>query len=198
MSAPLPIRPPDPARPPGPAAPGAQASVRITVMQGQAQASADPAVEMGTVLGSCVATCLYDPRARVGGMNHFLLAEPPEHAERSAFDRDYGLYLMELLVNEMLQLGASKGRMKGRLYGGANINPDLAPIGSANAAFAREFLRREGIEQVYEDLEGRNARRIQFRPVSGLVRCRLVARDAAPTQKPLARPQSAIGTVELF
>jgi chemotaxis protein CheD len=131
-------------------------------------------------------------------MNHFLLAEPPEHAREHSFDRDYGLYLMELLVNEMLQLGARKSRMKGRLYGGANINPDLAPIGSVNAAFAREFLRREGIEKVFEDLEGKQARRIHFRPASGLVRCRTVAREAAPTQKPHARPQSAIGTVELF
>ncbi|MEE4207136.1 MAG: chemotaxis protein CheD [Erythrobacter sp.] len=189
MSAPLEI--PSPALETG-------APVRLTILQGQARASADPAVEMGTVLGSCVATCLFDPRARIGGMNHFLLAEPPEHADRVSFDRDYGLFLMELLVNEMLQLGASKSRMKGRLYGGANINPDLAPIGSANAAFAREFLRREGIEQVHEDLEGRHARRIQFRPACGLVRCRVVASAAAPTQKPLARPQSAIGTVELF
>lgn len=178
--------------------PASRSPVRLTILQGQAKASADPAVEMGTVLGSCVATCLYDPRARIGGMNHFLLSEPPAHARSSSFDRDYGLYLMELLVNEMLQMGAAKNRMKGRLYGGANINPDLAPIGSANAAFAREFLRREGIEQVHEDLEGRHARRIQFRPASGLVRWRVVSREAAPTQKPLARPQSAIGTVELF
>jgi len=176
----------------------AHSPIRLTIMQGQARASGDRAVEMGTVLGSCVATCLYDPRAKVGGMNHFLLAEPPEHADRASFDRDYGLFLMELLVNEMIQLGAAKSGMKGRLYGGANINPDLAPIGSANAAFARDFLRREGIEQVHEDLEGRHARRIHFRPASGLVRCRVVARDAAPTQKPLARPQSAVGTVELF
>lgn len=171
---------------------------RVTILQGQARASGDANIEMGTILGSCVATCLYDPEARIGGMNHFLLAEPPKHARSDGFDADYGLYLMELLINEMLQLGASKTRMKGRLYGGANINPDLAPIGHANAAFAREFLRREGIPKVFEDLEGTHARRIQFRPASGLVRSRAVASEAALTQKPLGRPQSAIGTVELF
>ena len=53
------------------------APIRITILQGEAKASTDPRVEMGTILGSCVATCLFDPVARVGGMNHFLLAEPP-------------------------------------------------------------------------------------------------------------------------
>lgn len=175
-----------------------QRLIRITVVQGQARASADPSVEMNTILGSCVATCLFDPVARIGGMNHFLLAEPPKSAAADSFDSNYGLYLMELLVNEMLQLGAVKSRLKGRLYGGANINPDLGAIGSANAAFARDFLSREGIEKVFEDLEGARARRIQFRPASGLVRCREVAPVAAPTDKPLVRPQSALGNVELF
>lgn len=172
--------------------------VRMTIVQGEAKASTDPRVEMSTILGSCVATCLFDPVARVGGMNHFLLAEPPAHVRNQAFDSDYGLFLMELLVNEMLALGAHKGRMRARLYGGANLNPDLSPIGTANAAFARQFLERENIPKVFEDLEGTQARRIQFRPASGQVRARLVPAETAPTQKPLGRPQSALGTVELF
>ena len=130
------------------------AVVRVTIVQGEAKASASPQVEMSTILGSCVATCLFDPVARVGGMNHFLLAEPPSHVRNQAFDSDYGLFLMELLINEMLGLGAHKKRMRARLYGGANLNPDLSPIGTANAAFARLFLRREAIPCVFEDLEG--------------------------------------------
>jgi chemotaxis protein CheD len=173
-------------------------SVRITIVQGEAKASTDPRVEMSTILGSCVATCLFDPVARVGGMNHFLLAEPPAHVRTASFDSDYGLFLMELLVNEMLGLGARKSRMRARLYGGANLNPDLSPIGTANAAFARQFLEREGIPKVFEDLEGTLARRIQFRPASGQVRARRVPSDVAPREKPLGRPQSALGTVELF
>ncbi len=188
------------ALPPVPHAAGKQAAevIRMTIVQGEARASADPRVEMSTILGSCVATCLFDPVARIGGMNHFLLAEPPAHARRATFDSDYGLFLMELLINEMLGLGAIKSRMRARLYGGANLNPDLSPIGTANAAFARHFLEREGIPKVFEDLEGNQARRIQFRPAGGQVRARLVPADTAPTQKPLARPQSALGTVELF
>lgn len=182
---------------PLPAPPGGT-PLRITILQGEAKASNDPRVEMSTILGSCVATCLFDPVARVGGMNHFLLAEPPAHVCNQQFDSDYGLFLMELLINEMLGLGALRSRMRARLYGGANLNPDLAPIGTANAAFARQFLEREGIPKVFEDLEGNQARRIRFRPVSGQVSARSVAAETAPTQKPLGRPQSALGAVELF
>ncbi|WP_379551555.1 chemotaxis protein CheD [Qipengyuania sp. DGS5-3] len=171
---------------------------RITVMQGEVKVSGDHDVELTTVLGSCVATCLFDPVAKIGGMNHFLLAEPPSGADRATFDEHYGLFLMELLVNEMLKLGSSKDRMKARLYGGANINTALSPIGSANAAFARQFLRDEGIEQSFEDLEGQHARRLHFRPVSGLVRCRNAGAAPEATQKPLVRPQAALGDVELF
>jgi len=149
-------------------------SNRITILQGEAKASADPAVE------------------------HFLLAEPPSHQSRATFDEHYGLFLMELLINEMISLGATKHRMKARLYGGANIRHGLAQIGSANAAFARTFLLDEGIALAYEDLEGRSARRVHFLPSSGRVRCRATIGEPIPTQTPIKRPQSATGDVELF
>lgn len=180
----------------------AAAGQRLTIMQGEARASTDPDLTMTTILGSCVATCLYDPVARVGGMNHFLLAEPPDARRVEGFASDYGLFLMELLINEMLKLGAVKSRMKARLYGGANMNPDLAPIGSGNAAFARAFLAAEGIPKVHEDLEGSHARRVEFRPASGLVRARIVQAEipppALPTHKPRVAQQSGFGAVELF
>lgn len=171
---------------------------RVTVMQGEAKASREAGLEFTTVLGSCVATCLFDPVARIGGMNHFLLAEPPSHRDRSVFDEHYGLFLMELLINEMLSLGATKSRLKARLYGGANMRDGLGPIGTANAAFARDFLHVEGIPVAFEDLGGRSARRVHFLPASGMVRCRSAVGEAKPMQKPLSRPQSAIGDVELF
>jgi chemotaxis protein CheD len=96
------------------------------------------------VLGSCVATCLFDPEARVGGMNHFLLAEPPASSSATEIDEHYGVFLMELLINQMLARGAPS-RLRAHLYGGANMRSGMAQIGSRNAEFARRFLRREGI-----------------------------------------------------
>lgn len=171
---------------------------RVTVMQGQALASNDAGLEYSTVLGSCVAMCVYDPEARVGGMNHFLLSEPPAGLPDTAVDEHYGVYLMELLVNEMLARGARKSKLKAHLYGGANVNRNMMRIGTANAEFARGFLAREGIALVREDLGGTSARRVDFRPASGQVRCRTVEDRLAPPVQPTARPAKASGEVELF
>ena len=171
---------------------------RITVMQGQALASASPSIEYSTVLGSCVATCLYDPQSKVGGMNHFLLSEPPANAPGTQIDEHYGVYLMELLVNQMLSRGARKSNLKAHLYGGANVNRNMMRSGTMNAEFAREFLRREGIALMREDLGGTNARRIDFRPASGQVRLRTVEDRFAPPVKPTQSPVVTRGDVELF
>lgn len=171
---------------------------RVTVMQGQALATGDAATEYSTVLGSCVATCLFDPEARVGGMNHFLLSEPPAGCGNATVDEHYGVYLMELLVNTMLGKGARKSRLKAHLYGGANVNRNMMRIGTANAEFARAFLVREGIELVREDLGGTCARRVDFRPASGQVRCRTVEDRLAPPVQPTSRPDKSTGDVELF
>ncbi len=178
--------------------PGAPPLERITVMQGQALASASPSVEYSTVLGSCVATCLYDPHSRVGGMNHFLLSEPPANVPGTQIDEHYGVYLMELLVNQMLAHGARKANLKAHLYGGANVNRNMMRIGTMNAEFARGFLQREGIALVREDMGGTSARRVDFRPASGQVRLRTVEDRFAPPVQPTPRPAVARGDVELF
>lgn len=171
---------------------------RITVLQGQVRVSGDARVELGTVLGSCVAACLFDPVAQVGGMNHFLLAEPPTSHDPGEIDVHYGVYLMELLINEMLAQGAIKQRIRAHLYGGANLRAGMAPIGSANAAFARTFLEQERIQLMREDLGDKCARRVDFRPATGQVRCRKVENTLAPDQKPATRSDRSSGDVELF
>lgn len=171
---------------------------RITVMQGQAPVSGDPGVEFTTVLGSCVATCLYDPEIRLGGMNHFLLAEPAASIEPGKADVHYGIYLMEMLINAMIRNGASKARLRAHLYGGANLHLGMARIGTMNADFARAFLVRERIPLTREDLGGNSARRVDFRPATGQVRCRTVAPALVSETKPTPRPHRAVGEVELF
>ena len=176
----------------------APAMNRITVMQGQARVSNDPLVELTTVLGSCVATCLYDAEARLGGMNHFLLAEPPASHSDCVVDEHYGVYLMELLINEMLKNGAIKSRLRAHLYGGSNLRAGMMPIGSANANFACTFLEREGIPLVKSDLGSNTARRVDFRPAAGKARCRIVEAAIVPETRPAPRPAASSGDIELF
>ncbi|MET0366232.1 MAG: chemotaxis protein CheD [Sphingobium sp.] len=170
--------------------------VRVTVMQGMVETSADQEVVLTTVLGSCIAACLFDPIARVGGMNHFLLAEPSSSTINA--DTHYGIYLMELLVNTMLKQGASKSRMKAHIYGGGNIHKNMQPIGQRNSELAERFLNTENIMITHRDTGGTNARRVDFLAASGKARCRHVDGSAAPAAKPTIVPAKSVGDVEFF
>src|SRR5580692_5502055 len=98
-------------------------SARIHLIQGDCRVTADPEVIMTTVLGSCIATCMRDPVAMVGGMNHFLLPEG-QGTDRPTSMR-YGAHAMELLVNALLTLGARRERLEAKLFGGARMTDGL-------------------------------------------------------------------------
>jgi chemotaxis protein CheD len=93
-----------------------------------------------TLLGSCVAVCLYDPKLRLAGMNHFLL---PSRTKTAGDDTDVilaGDYSMEVLLNTMLNKGAAKQRIVAKAFGGGTIVTSiLMAIGQRNAD-----LRRNG------------------------------------------------------
>jgi chemotaxis protein CheD len=168
---------------------------RINIVQGEYHVSAAPDVAITTLLGSCVAACITDPVARVGGMNHFLL--PGEDAASPLMAR-HGVHLMELLINGLLKAGASRQRLEAKLFGGARTMNVSGAFGAANARFAQEFLRREGIAITGGSLGGETGRRIQFWPATGRVRQMLVRAVEEP-QRPrsVALPKHA-GELELF
>jgi chemotaxis protein CheD len=130
-----------------------------------------------TILGSCIATCIRDPVAGVGGMNHFLLPDS-KGGDREA--RCYGVNAMELLINDILKHGGERSRLQAKLFGGANVVSALRDVGTRNAQFARKFLSDEGIPVLGGDTGGSFARRIQFMPVSGRAR-QAVVRGAEMT-----------------
>lgn len=171
---------------------------RVHIIQGEYNVSDDPGVVLTTLLGSCVAACLRDPVAGVGGINHFLLPGQEDGAQRSA-DETYGVHLMELLVNGLLRRGARRERLEGKLFGGARTMDGLADIGARNAAFAERFLRHEGIRMSGGSLRGEHGRRIQFWPVSGRARQAFLTPMQTPAAEavPAARAASG-GAVEFF
>lgn len=126
---------------------------------------------MNTTLGSCIAACLWDSETRVGGMNHFLLPRGGEESTR------YGLYAMEVLINELIRLGATRGRITAKIFGGGQLVPamQLMNIGERNAAFVFDFLKIECIPVVSHDVMGPHARRVCFFPDSGRVLVRRLA-----------------------
>lgn len=174
---------------------------KVAVIQGEYRVIDDPNVVLTTVLGSCVAACLRDPVAGVGGMNHFLLANASDGRNGSDQVR-YGAYAMELLINDLLKRGARRDRLEAKLFGGAKLFDTLQDIGDGNASFAEQFMRDEGIPVSSSSLRGRSARRVEFWPVSGRVRQRMVEdRSVVEQETRLVRrpaPVVDMGSVELF
>jgi chemotaxis protein CheD len=170
-------------------------SHRINIVQGEYHVSTADDVSITTLLGSCVAACINDPIARVGGMNHFLL---PGEDTASPLVARHGVHLMELLINGLLKKGAMRPRLEAKLFGGARTMRGLGDFGLANARFAQEFLRREGIPIVGGSLGGETGRRIQFWPATGRARQKMVRASDEPLHSLPGLPANTGGELELF
>jgi chemotaxis protein CheD len=171
---------------------------KIHVIQGEHAVSRDPTMTMTTVLGSCVAACLYDVEAGVGGMNHFLLAESADGVRLEDEAMRYGAYAMEILINDLMKQGARRDRLEAKLFGGGKLFDALNDVGAANAGFARRFLEAEGIPLAGASLGGRQARRVEFWPTTGRARQREVDQHIEPPVSRRAVAPPADGGVELF
>lgn len=140
-----------------------------TVHQGECHVSDQPELTLSTVLGSCISACVRDRVARIGGMNHFLLAEQSGTSrDRYGASARYGAFAMEQLINTVLGRGTrDKTNLEIKIFGGGNINASLTDIGAKNIEFVHDFLANEGYVVTGEDVGGTYARRVLFKPQSG-------------------------------
>ncbi|MBV8501551.1 MAG: chemoreceptor glutamine deamidase CheD [Paucibacter sp.] len=155
-----------------------------------------------TTLGSCIAACLWDRTAQIGGMNHFMLPEGSGDSGR------YGSFAMELLINEMMKRGANKSRMEAKIFGGGAVISGMNTInvGERNTNFVIDYLKTERIPIVSKDVMDVYPRKVCFLPHSGKAMVKrlaptntdaLVQQDRAAAQK--AQPVvSTGGSIDLF
>lgn len=143
---------------------------RIVIDPGEYYVSRKQEV-ISTLLGSCVAACLYDPVNRVFGMNHFLLAHR-HYAQNvpiiQSEEGRYGIYAMELLINALMKQGANKLNLKAKCFGGGNVlklredKENQKTVGDVNVEFIKEFLKNEKIPIVSSSLGGNHGRNVHF------------------------------------
>lgn len=122
-----------------------------------------------TVLGSCVAACLHDPVARLGGMNHFMLPDTTQDESIVSHPMRYGVYAMELLINDLLRRGGRRERLQAKVVGGGNVlrGYGAGTVGERNASFVMRFLQTEGIRVAGHDLLNQYPRKVYYFPISG-------------------------------
>ena len=138
---------------------------------------------ISTLLGSCIAACLYDPRNSLIGMNHFMLIhtryskDMPIHISEAG---RYGIQGMELLINEMMGKGTNRQLLRAKVFGGATLTHREAEgsnffcLGEVNCKFIREYLESENIPIEEEDLGGSFGREIHFSNGDFAVDCRKI------------------------
>jgi chemotaxis protein CheD len=145
----------------------------VTIHPGEFFATRDETI-ISTVLGSCIAVALYDPVSQAGGLNHFML---PGEMEPDDLTRDpnakYGMWAMELLVNELMKLGVRRGDIKAKVFGGGAVlrflDGSVSRIPQSNIDFAFEYLEKEGIPILASDVGGREPRKVFLFPRTGKV-----------------------------
>jgi chemotaxis protein CheD len=126
-----------------------------------------------TVLGSCVCACLRDKVSGIGGMNHFML--PDSGQDRSnplGESARYGIYAMEVLINQLLKMGAKRSNFEAKVFGGAAVLRGFTVnnVGESNAEFVLNYLNTEKIFIAAQDLLGDYPRKVYYFPHTGLVR----------------------------
>jgi len=168
------VRPRAPSRPPRgasrpPRAPSRppDGTLEVNIQSGGVHATAKP-TRIGTILGSCVSACLYDPVTRVGGMNHFML---PQGTDDEMPTR-YGIHAMEMLINALLKLGAHRENLVAKIFGASNVIANLGGVDGVaqrNANFVETFLADERIPVLARKLGGSLGLRVRFETATGRV-----------------------------
>lgn len=167
---------------------------------------------LSTLLGSCVTVCLFDPTAKLGGINHFMLPNIQRSQHGDVDSLLSGDFAMEALLNALLAQGARKTRIQAKAFGGGTIietSGQSLSIGMRNANFTREWLDREKIPLLASDFLGPWSRKVLFVPSNGAAFCRrmttnmatasLIAREERAYAETLSqKPKAADNRVELF
>jgi chemotaxis protein CheD len=156
------------AMPPAPP-PRAEEGMRMEwVFQGEFRVSRDTNLCYTTVLGSCVAVCMRDATAGIGGMNHFLLPEATLDREADiGLSMRYGSYSVERLVNAIVSRGGRRDRLELKVFGGADIGSFASFVGSRNVDFIERYATREGLRIFSSDLGGAVPRKLRYVPTTG-------------------------------
>jgi chemotaxis protein CheD len=155
-----------------------------------------------TVLGSCVCACIRDKVSGIGGMNHFMLPDSGrDQSNPLGESARYGTYAMEILINELLKMGAKRNNFEAKVFGGGAVlrGFTVGNVGERNAEFVLRYLQTENIHVAAQDLLDIYPRKVYFFPQSGLVRVKklkTVHNDTIVNRESEYKSRLQIGKVE--
>ncbi|MEA1876630.1 MAG: chemotaxis protein CheD [Bacteroidota bacterium] len=122
-----------------------------------------------TILGSCVAVCIYDHERKTGGMNHFMFPLIDGGSTKSG---NNGEYAVSELIRQIHNSGSINNNLEAKLFGGAKLHETSSEIfnaGTKNCSLARMLVEEFRIPIISADLGGILGRKIQFNTYTGEV-----------------------------
>ena len=140
----------------------------VTIYSGNYYVSNDPNVVIYTLLGSCIAVCLFDSQNGIGGMNHFMLPRQSPYSCRPKEIKNgwFGSDSVDLMIDEILKKGGSLSRLKAKVFGGAQMVENLdfvnSNVSKANINFAINYLNEKQIPVIAKDVGGCLGRKIFY------------------------------------
>jgi len=149
------------------------------LLPGELHASAEPC-QIRTILGSCVAICLWDRRLHVGGMNHFLL---PASSEGHPASSRFADVATRTLLEALQSLGCRIADLQAKIFGGASMfqkaDRRVMSLGAQNVAVALELMRSSAITVAVQETGGTHGRKIMLNTDDGVVWCQRIQEERA-------------------
>ncbi len=127
-----------------------------------------------TVLGSCVAVCLFDTRLKIGGINHYML---PLWNGNGLASPKFGNIATEKLIEKMLRNGSNTSDLIAKVFGGANQMNSSMEIGARNIEIAKEVLAHHGIKIIAENVGGSVGRKLKYHTGTGQVMMKFLTKS---------------------
>ncbi|MCX7653334.1 MAG: chemoreceptor glutamine deamidase/glutamate methylesterase CheD [Fervidobacterium sp.] len=145
---------------------------KVIIGIGEWAVERNPAILVTLGLGSCVGVCVRDPVAKVGAMVHVML--PDSGGKPSNTPGKFADTGVDIIVDELLKLGAQRNRLEAKIAGGASMFQSAMDIGVRNTEAVKRALQRNGVKLVAEDTGGNKARSIEYDLESGKLLIRRV------------------------
>jgi chemotaxis protein CheD len=119
--------------------------------------------QLKTLLGSCVAVILTDPRRTVAAMCHIVHVGQPNAANQH--NTAYGVAAMDDMFRRLHAVGVTPRFCEAYVFGGGNMFPNLItanPIGSNNVSWVLHQLKHHHITVVNQCLLGNGYRKVAW------------------------------------
>jgi chemotaxis protein CheD len=145
------------------------------VGMGELIISRDPSDVLACIgLGSCIAMCIWEPVARVGGVAHMLLPVSRNNAEMMGSPAKYIANGVPNLINRMIKNGAARSNLIVKITGGSRMlnipgENNILDIGQRNINEVKAVMKRENIPIIAEDVGGTSGRSVQLFMESGKI-----------------------------